>query len=378
MVFFFSGILIYLNFLCVLGRKHIKLIAFLLLIFAWVLYWGNTDNPDYANYTRLYTSILNGEDIFIGTDLQYGFRLLIKLGTIMGMSFEVFLAVTTLLSFLLIHSTVKRFSGNYNYIYLLYFIFPFFIDVVQFKNFIAMSIFIYSIKYLLNSSFKSKILYCALILIAGTIHYAALFYLPMVLINIKKKNTLIRFIAGFSIIGSLIILINGKQIPFINELISIIFESEKIEFWLDSKTNLGFILFWALQIFSFVMAKVSRDMFLKNTKNPENALYCYNNKDIVAKRLMFVNLVYWINIMAFLYLPFYLLASSFTRLMRNIILLNYISFSLTNSVLKNKSDKITFNLLVFGYVFIFFIVLLYPHYEAVIEAVLKNNIFFTP
>jgi hypothetical protein len=337
------------------------------MFFSWVLYWGNTQNPDINNYMIQYESAIFAGNISMGAELQFGFLLIMKFCSALGMSFEFFVATITILSYLLIHSTVRKFSNNYNYFYLLYFIFPFFLDVVQIKNFLAMAIFIYAIQYLLTNLLKDKVKYVFLIIVAGTIHYAALLYLPMALINVKKKNELTRFIAVFAVVGSLVVLLNGKQIPFINEFVRLFFYSEEIIGWLETKTNLGFILFWAMQTASFFMVKYSKTLFIKNT---------VNNSFVSEKVSLFINLVYWINIMAFLFFPFYILASTFSRLMRNIILLNYISFSITSNLIKNRDEKIIFNLLVAVYVLFFFIVQLSPYMESVVEAIFKNNLIF--
>lgn len=378
-VYFLSGILIFLNFVYTFGKKHKKFVAFILMLFAWILFWGNTMNPDYENYVRNYLTIKYSAGVFAGNNTQIGFAVLVKLATLIGLSYEWFLAVVVLWAYLLIHSTVSKFSNNYNYIYLLYFIFPFFLDVVQIKNFLAMAIFIYAIKYLLDESIKSKIKYCLLIVVSGTIHYAALLYLPMVLINVKKKNKLTRAIVSFAIIGSLFILLNGKKIPFINDFVTIMFNSEKILNWVDSKTRFGFILFWLLQTISFLMAKYSRKIFIRNTSEvtlSNETLTKKNCKDVNEKGLMFVNLIYWINIMAFLYFPLYILASTFTRLMRNIIFLNYISFSITNQVIRRRNEKTLFNIIIGVYVLVFFLVQMVPYIDTIIKTVLNNNLIF--
>lgn len=335
--------------------------------FAWVLYWGNFENPDYYNYLRIYDTSGNSNLFFTGLDFQIGFIALVKLANQLGLSYGIFLSILVTVSFLLIHSTVRTFSTNYNYVYILYFIFPFFFDVVQVKNFLAMSIFVFSIKYLVYSKPYGKIIYISLILLAGSIHYSALLYLPFLLINTKNKNQLPKYIAIFAVLTSIVILLNGKQVPFISDSFIQLLDSEKVENWLDKRTNFGFILFWFLQVSSFWLVKYSKNIYLSNK------IYANGNDKRKDKYYLFINLVYWVNIVAFIFFPLYLFASTFTRLMRNIVLLNYIVFSITNSTIRKPNQKIQYGLGVFLYIFIFFIIMLFPEFEEVILPIMQNN-----
>lgn len=376
MAFFISAFLLFLNGLLSYFKKNAKFIAFILVMFMWILFWSNTTNPDYHNYLRHYTSMQAGSQIFDGSGNEFGYRALMKIAIHLRFSFETFLLIVVALSFALIHSTVKRYSGNYNYVYCLYFIFPFFLDVVQVRNFIAMSIFIYSVKYLIDDSIKSKVKYVFLILTASTIHYTAILYLPMLLIKTNKKNYLIRGIVLFSLISSLIILGNNKQIPYIDHIVRLIFDSDKVLSWTGKTTNYGFILFWAMQTMSFFVAFNAKYLIKDYINNNDNNSFTENQIMSEKNKILFVNLVYWINLLAFIYFPFYLLASTFTRLMRNILMLNYISCSIVHGRLKRGNKRMLFNVIIFSYVMFFFVVELYlPYKDLVIYEILRNNLF---
>lgn len=376
MAFFISAFLLFLNGLLSHLKKNAKFIAFILLMFMWILFWSNTTNPDYYNYLRHYNSIQAGSQIFDGSGQEFGYRALMKIAANIGFSFETFLLIVSGLSFALIHSTVKKFSKNYNYVYSLYFIFPFFLDVVQIRNFIAMAIFIFSVRYLLDDSIKSKVKYIFLILIASTIHYTALLYLPMLLIKTNRKNYLIRSVVLFAIIGSLIILGNNKQIPYINQIVRLLFDSDKVLSWTGKMTDYGFILFWAMQTMSFLVAFHAKKLFKDSIKDNDSNSLTENQILSERNRALFVNLVYWINLLAFIYFPFYLLASTFTRLMRNILILNYISCSIVHGRLTRSNRRTLFNVIVFSYVLFFFVVELYlPYKDLVIYEILQNNLF---
>jgi len=366
MTYIISSSLIFFNMIFAVKKRHKKFISFLLLFFMWILYWANTMNPDYVNYTNVYNEIQSGASVFDKSNYEIGYRLIIQAAVLLGINYETYLAILTICSFLLIHSTVKKYCQNYNYIYLLYFIFPFFLDVVQIRNFIIMAIFIYASKYLYDYSIKSKLKYIILILLASTIHLAAMFYLPMVIIG-RNRKYLIHSVALLSILSCVFIVINNKQIPYINELAISMSSNEKIYNWLQINTNWGFLQSWFLQTASFLMMLYSRLMLKR--KFPESIEHYKANKAVV-----FVELVYLINLMSFIYFPLYIFASTFARLMRNLLLLNYISFAIVNENIRGR-NKLLFNVFVVGYVLVFFLVELYiPYSEGVLDSILQNNL----
>jgi hypothetical protein len=371
MTYIILSILIYINFIFVHIKKHGKIFAFILLLFMWILFWANTKNPDYFNYVELYNSIQYGAPVFGEGDVEVGYRLLMKLGVVIGLNYELFLSILIFFSYLLIHITVKKFNFNYNYVYLLYLFFPFFLDVVQIRNFLATSIFIFSAKYLYENTVKSRVIYVILIIAASTIHFSSILYLPMLLINLRRKNRRVQAIAIFSILSSIIVLLNNKQIPYINEIVSLMSSNDRVFDYLELHTNWGFLLYWFIQIVSFLMMFYSRKLIRKNI----NSVIHTENANSIEKAVLFVELVYMINLIAFIYLPLYTIASTFTRLMRNILILNYISFAIVNGLLKRRDQRIMFNILVFIYVLFRFLVELYlPYTENIMDTILRNNL----
>ena len=375
MMYLISIGLLVLNMVSVFIKKNVKLFAYIMLLFMWIVFWGNTKNPDYETYNRLYSNIQSGASVFNTSEAEIGYQILMKIGALLGLSYKMFISIVSLCCYALIHSTVKRFCTNYNYIYVLYFIFPFFLDVVQIRNFIVMSLFIYAVRYLFDNTKRSQMKYILIIFLGSLIHYSLLLFLPMILISFDSRKNLIRIISVTSVFGSLIILLNNKEIPFIKQIASFVFDSNKVLFWFDSKTNWGFLLFWFMQTCSFLImwyTKVSIIKYYKKDINQMNDplyIYSYDND------LRFVKLIYWINVMAFSFFPLYLMASTFTRLMRNIILLNYISFAITNKRIKNINEKVIYNTLIMVYILVFFLVELFlPYKDTIINAILQNNI----
>ena len=368
MTYIISVILIFFNSIFANIKKHGKFISFLLVLFMWVLYWSNNYNPDYIEYLRMYKSMEVGASIF-SPEREFGYGILMKIFVTIGLDFDVFIMIDTFICYCLIHSTVKKYCDNYNYVYLLYFIFPFFIDVVQIRNFIVMSILIYSIRYLIEDYNIANIKYLFLILIASTIHIFALAYIPFILIKIDKNKYLIRGIIFFTIFNNLIVLLNDRHIPFVDTILTSIFRYDKIIFWLNSRTNWGFLVSWFMQIFSFSLVYFSIKLLRNHSQIiKENKLNSY------YKHIKFIEVVYLINLISFIYFPLYILGSTYTRLIRNVLVLNYTSFAIINDYEKGQK-RLMFNSLVIIYVLFHFISQLYiPYKDIIINSILQNNI----
>lgn len=366
MGYLLSSLIIMINTLIIGMRKKSKPVAVFTLIFMWILYWGNFSNPDYTNYSRMYYNMAANAPVFTNNGAEFGYRLLMKASVTLNIEYEIFLAIISFICILLIHSTIKKFINNYNLVYIAYFIFPFFLDIVQIRNFIVMAVFIFSVRYLFESTKYSRIKYLIAIIVGSTIHYIALFYLPMVIINLKNRNRAFKAIMYFSIVLSLLILINNKQIPFLTYFAKLMFKSEKVLSWTDSKTSWGFLLYWFSQFFSFYLISLIR----KSIKKDDLTVSLINDKQV-----QFVEIVYMINIVAFLYMPFYLLASTFSRLMRNILILNYASISIFNSKTINNRTRFKVNLISLIYIIFLFISQLYiPFRDSVIKEIIENNL----
>lgn len=366
MAYVIASFLIFVNVIFSYIKYNGKIFAFLLMFFAWMLYWGNLKNPDYAGYTYLYDQMKYGAPIIDSRSSEVGYRAVMKLGVLLKLEFSYFIAIITGISYVLIHSTIKEITNEYNYIYVLYFMFPLMLDIVQIRNFLAMSIFTYSIRFILKGKQQSDIKYILYILLASLFHYSAILYLPFILIGKKENKKIAYGVAIFSVFTSVLIIANDRQIPFMKDVVSIFYDGTYILNWFDSKTNWGFLLFWFIQVLSFLLIKYSKTLYYMN-----------NNKLIDSVKYDFIRKVYLINLMAFMFLPFYLLESTFTRLMRNILLLNYTSFAITAKSMKNKNDKLSYNMIVFTYTMFIFIVQLYlPYKDSIIEAIFTLNRFF--
>jgi len=302
--------------------------------------------------------------------MEPGFIIMMKLSSLLGLNYRGFLILISLCCYLLINSTIKLYCNSYSYVYLLYFIYPYLIDVIQIRNFIVMSILIYSVRYLVNDGLNGKIKYIVLLFIAATIHRISIVYLPLILIRSEKQNTFIYYLAICSILFSILFLLNDKEIPILTSYIESYIGHDKYLLYFKMKTNLGWILFCYLQISSFVMILFSKILYQRYIITLFESKY----NDITNK---FINLMHYANLLLFIYMPLLILNVNFTRIIRNILLLNYITFSIVSSTIRDRDIKLLYNISTIIYALSFFVILVIPQKEDIILSVICNNIIYS-
>lgn len=292
---------------------------------------GTLENPD----TQIYESIYQRD--FFTKDI--GFGILIYFFKSMDFSLDFARLVMAVIGILLINQTAKKYLENTIYFYILYAIYPFLIDVVQVRNFLAMSLFIYAVPFLLGKNKKiGKLKYIILVLMAASMQKIALLYLPIVfLLNLQKKKFFKRLLIA-SIICSLVVGLNRSiLVNFINLYMSSLSESfAGLENYLDVNTRYGWVVLWAEQFGSFgLLSWANKIMRMKIAVTEEN-------KDYYEKAMSFTELMYNINLYMFMFLPLFIIDATFTRIIRNLMPLNIIVFCIIISW-KNHRERVTIN-----------------------------------
>ena len=200
----------------------------------WVLYGWNTGNADYMNYNiaYYYNAVSN-----INWSKEVGFQLLCKLFYKFGLQYNQFLVIISIIGLLLITSTVRRYTKNVAFILATYFIFPFMLDVVQVRNFMAMAIVVFALRFLIERKKWGEVKYIILVMFASTIHYIALFYFLFLLTKVRNTKRLIYFSLAAASIGVVISYTN-----LIPKIVTVITPSAKVHLWFTARMNLGIIV----------------------------------------------------------------------------------------------------------------------------------------
>jgi hypothetical protein len=293
-------------------------------------------NRDYLNYKIRYDNISQAGLFY---DPQIGFTLLMKLGNLLNLDFFIFRMIVIGICLILLYGLViKRYSYNYNYVLLLYLLYPMIIDSEHFRNFIAMTILLIAIKFLEKRNFKNSLKFLMLIFISASFHTVFLAYVFLLLLNVKNRKLLIRMVVSATIVLTIITIINNNNIPFLDSLISIL-EYEKLVRYLSSKTNLGYLMPILLHVINIFLLFWSKRILLRKKDVPKSMTYIKSkelNKGYYDET-SFVDLIMWINIVGIIFFPLFIMNLQFYRLIRNLLILNYIVYSIISYKLKPKS-----------------------------------------
>jgi hypothetical protein len=369
------------SFFIIIGliKKDSKILFYLLLLFLLLLLLGgNTSNPDRLTYINYYMNIANGVS---DSRFEYGFQILCKISSALGMSYDQFLFIVTFIGLALIASTIKLYTSNISYVLVLYFIYPFIWDTVQIRNFFAMSIIIYGSRYIISYQ-KEYVKYIICLMIASSIHITALFYVSLLLVAIKSTR---KMFIGVTIISVASILLMPKILQYSLLFISV----EKIEAYYMTQTSLitkaAVIVYFVLSI---ILVIISTNIMTKGNLK-ENSTKSILEKSYSKKGTLYLQLnqskikqidpetILKINIICMLFIYFLMNNLSFFRLYRNIFVINYILFALCLSKIKKTSMYYAFFWCVFIFVVIsFFYLIIYAPGTNIIDPVFYNNAIF--
>lgn len=365
MLYVLTMIVTCLNMLNVFIRKKRKFISVSLFLLLVILMGTNTNNPDYFVYKDYFNLTRSIND--------FGFMFLIRLFNSLNISYEHFRLILAFIGLLLINITVKKSTNNNSLFYLLYFIYPFFIDVVQIRNFIAYAIVLYAITYLIEGTKNGKTKFAALVLIASSIHLTSVIYLVFLFIEkIKKPNFLRLFYYLLIFIIMLVTIHRPLFINMMDQLFSFVANFDnRIMYYNVISTRYGYLFYWFIQ-FGFIGIIV----FLRNTlKSQESNVFMYN---LDFKRdVAYIDLVFWLNMLTLIFLPAYAIHSLYFRFYRNLVPLNYLGIIPSLKYLKPMSNKkimIICGLLILS-LSLFYIDIFRPFFETIIQKVFQNSWF---
>ena len=378
MIYMIAFFLCLFSVLSIYSNREVRLLSIFFLLFLIVIFCGNNENPDYVGYKLKYDSIKNHNATdFIFSNPYVGFNMFQFVCHAIGLSYQQFLFIVALLGYTLIIDTLHYFHANMNYVLLLYLFYPFFYDVIQIKNFLAMSIVIYSIRYLLNNTKSATLKYVVLIILASLFHIVSVSYLLLLLTKLKRKVPL--YILAFLSSVSVAILIRLRLIN-LSSVASILFgdllPQEKFGYF-NPVINYGFIvidgiMLYCILILEFISHKLGSISMNVNGICMQKSL---QYKLVILMR----DCNFLLLIMLF---PMNFVNPNFFRIFRNFFILNYTCFYIGREYLKKESPDYTPEMTVFFdaavYVFVIGLFLydfvLYEN-KTILKPMFTQNIF---
>ena len=351
----------------ILNRKNL-LFEFLILVGIIFLMGRGANTLDIVNYKLAYERSPN---ISFGMTYEKGYLLIQKICNFVNLNYIQFRVLFTIISWFLIRKSIGRFTDKPHFIYLFYLLFAIFIDTVQIRNFIAFALVFAGITHLFLPDKNNKSKFVVIILLATTIHISSVIYLIFGLINVKNKKDLIKFLVFFTILFCVAIFMGGNKVPIVEEILSLINEG-RLDAYIGATTKLGFLYAFFLHFFSIVLLyyarKISQDVRSMSVNNSSTS-------EIEMRRLV-IDAIYWINIVAILFFPLYMMNLQFIRLTRNLLILNLVAYSLIQKPLIHQSPKLVlFNFLVFinALSWYYFTFIIQDHVEDIIDPFFSEN-----
>lgn len=329
MIILFYLIILFIVNLYSIYKKKSNHILYINLLSIWVLFFTNIQNPDYDNYVYMY---YNGSN-----RVEWLFLVVNNLCFKLGFSYHLYLAIISGCAFAIVGKFIKKNSLNPSLVLLLYIFFPFMIDIVQIRNFLVSVILLYSIQFILAGSKKDLFKFFVCIIIASGFQYIAYFYLlflliPFLMKTMKMFNVRARYIIFFVYLCTIILFSNKIILSSIGNVFTY-FIDDYYQSYFEIKTNLGYIFYWIFQLASIYLLVYSHKI-IKGKVLQKNG-----EKSHILIRFSEVTLI--INIILILAFPLYVFRTIFTRIIRNILILNFVTYSNAFSLLRRDSAKKT-------------------------------------
>ena len=295
------------------GKRTNPLILFLSFIIIFLLMSGYRNTSGYTNdllYFEIeYNNIING----LGSSYEFGYILLMKIGSIFTQDFYTFRSIIIGILLLFLFKTIRKWAPSPHYVIALFCSYLVILSAIQFRYFIALVIFLIGLNILLFSNYRfKKMIFSYFILIASTIHLSFLLYFVFLLISkISRGSNKEKIIASLTFVFCFIIFLNNNQIPGLSQVLGLI-DNYKAQVYLNQTTNYGFIYPFILHLSSILLSFWALKLTIKSQDN---------------EAIPLVKNVYKINLLVVLFFPFFMLQLTFYRLARNILLVNYLIFS---------------------------------------------------
>lgn len=335
------------------GSQSVVRFSFFLffVFFMFVLFSLNYKNPDYENYIYLFNNISDGGEGFITS--QIGLVYYFKLITYLGLEYRHALIIMFFMSVFLIHSTIVKYSKNHLFVYVLYFVYPFLLDVVQIKQFFTMAILVYSFGFI--NHYKNNLFPLFLTFFGSLFHYVAILFIPFYFLRMELKKVFIFSLASVVLI-SFVVKLKAYEFLIVSPGLSL-----RIAQYLENGPGLGFLVQVFIQIFLlFLVYKANKRI---------------SQSDFSKKILIFSHTVLLLNVYLLILIPFYAINGNFERVYRVMWIPNYVLLTIYASALKIR-EVVKFSILS-----LFFVLALSAWYlrellDLLIEPVFEFNYFF--
>ena len=315
-------------------RKKPSVGILLFTAFVILLLWvGVTDGPDILNYHMHFARV--EERLAFNGWHQIGFNFPVYMLKILGCSFYQYRFTATLIAMLLIYICLKKLSTNIHIVLCGYLLSEFFLEGVQFRNFLAIPFLLIGILILIRRMRMWRLWYAVTIAIAASIHnsfwvYLLFLFVPDTRSNIKKIAWVYGMIA---LVLTAFFFVFRNHLDIVSNFLISFDETRGLRFT-HYVTRLGILVPVTLQslaiiIVGFICKKISRV------------------PDVNLQDLKTVQIILGINLLACFFLPLCILQITFYRLIRNLLLVNWAAIGIGGKYFRRN---VIFKVLIFSYI----------------------------
>lgn len=175
---FFCIILIILSIVGTIFYKSDRTITGVILTLLTIIFVAVYGNADTQSYLLEYQSMIKPD----WSDTEPLWMLVQFVFRHFDIPFWLFRCVCFLIGVLLIKKTIDKITCDKNVILLFYAIYPFMMDCVQLRNFVAMSILIFGLGFLVEKNKKGVLRFCVCVILCSLIHNVFIIYIFFVFI----------------------------------------------------------------------------------------------------------------------------------------------------------------------------------------------------
>jgi len=284
-------------------------------------YVGNGDAIDFYGYWYGYTNfeILELSDFWF----YYLFYLSERIGIYLSLNFYQWWAVMTVLSLFFIISSIKKREYNPHLFFIFFLIYYVFLFYGGLKFFYGFCLFQYAFSFLLKGEKGGKLKFILFTILAGGFHVMYYMFLVFLLIDLnkKRKKYLLKIIIIFSLTTSVFTLLIGRNFLDFIQVIVDDFENERLSIYFGLRTNLGFLLPIGIHLLTTFYAFIYREIVKKHNH---------------YKLYLYANTLFYVNLIALVFYPLFMIALTFMRLLTSLSLTTIMASGYGQEYFKKK------------------------------------------
>lgn len=355
-------------FIMSIKKKNSKALNVVFVILCFILMAGNSGSGDVVNYKRSYDRALES-----GTHFEFIFYQFERICNILHFSFFEFKFIYYLCFIVLLIKFIFSNSPLPCYVFAFYGMFGMFYDAEQMRNAVGAIIFCLSISTLAYEEHGKVIKYIVLVAVAALFHQSFWIYLIFLFIYVDKKvaKKIAVATASISLLVCVYMFANNNQLPLLNVFLNFFSGNIKIVRLLQARTSLGFLVPFTKALMSALAIIIPTHLIQKSVESSK-VLCC-----IAEGQRAYVNIMYKINVISFVFFPLYMLSTETYRFSRNLLLPNLVAQSILVRYLPKKNR---YRILIIG---LQFITMLYWFYwdigikmDEILIPLFRDNIYW--